>query len=167
MTTLYALADALRLIGDTLEDNGGELTPDLEAAFAAIDGAFEQKVESCIALAAEKERDAEAAQNEARRLEALSKSRFGAAERLREYVKFQMQAANRLKVETPLFKVAVQNASRPSIRWIGEVEALPEAFRRVIPATLKLDADAALAAYKAGTLPEGFEATVSTFLRVR
>ena len=167
MTTLYALADALRLIGDELESNGGELTPELEAALNATEGAFEMKVEACIALAAEKERDAEGAQSEGKRLESLSKSRFGAAERLRQYVKAQMEAAGRLKVETPLFKVAVQSASRPSIRWTWDMEALPEAFVKVIPATSKLDSDAALKAYKEGHLPEGFEVSTSTFLRVR
>ena len=165
--TLYSLADELRRIGDELESNGGELTPELEAALNATEGAFEAKVEACLCLAQEREQAAEAAKAEAARLADLASSRTKAVDRLRLYVKQQMEAAGRLKVETPLFKVAVQNASRPSIRWTWDMEALPEAFVKVIPATSKLDSDAALKAYKEGHLPEGFEVSTSTFLRVR
>ena len=165
--TLYALADALRLIGDELESNGGELTPELEAALNATEGAFEAKVEACLCLAKEREIAALGAKAEAERLVDLALSRNNAADRLRLYVKDQMIAAGRPKIETSLFKVAVQSASRPSIRWTWDMEALPEAFVKVIPATSKLDSDAALKAYKEGHLPEGFEVSTSTFLRVR
>lgn len=162
---LYEVADALVAIGEQLIENGGELTPEIEAELAVLDGAFEQKVERILLYGKNLEASAEAAAAEARRLNSLSSTRANAARRLRDYVKAQMETAGRPKVETDRIVARIQKNSRPSITCAVPLDQLPASLVRV---TTAFSADAAYEQFKTGVpLPAGIEVLHGTHLRVQ
>lgn len=164
--TLHAIGDELQAIAEALVENGGDLTPELAAQLAAIEGAFTSKVERVLLYARNLEATAEAAKQEAVRITALSTSREKAAARLREYVKTEMERADVAKVETPLIVARIQQNSRPSISWTLPIEELDKRFVKI---TYALDGTKAYEAWKANStaLPEGFVVERGTHLRVR
>lgn len=164
--TLYELGDQLQTVADTLVENGGELTPELAEQLAALEGAFEAKVERVLLYAKNLEGTAAAAKLEAARLSDLASGRANAADRLREYVKGEMERAKIDKVETLLIVARIQQNGRPSIRWTLPPDTLPVEFKKT---TVTLDGDAAYKAWKAdpAVLPEGFAVERGTHLRVR
>lgn len=164
--TLHQIGDSLAQIAETLVENGGELTPELEELLAHEVGTFESKVERCLLYVRNLEASAEAAQGEANRLAALATSRGNAAKRLRDYVHDEMVRAKIDKVETGLIVARVTKNSRPSIKWPLPIEALDPRFVRI---TMALDGTKAYEAWKANStsLPEGFVVEQGTHLRVR
>jgi hypothetical protein len=163
-TPLYMIAADLSAIADLLLESGGELTPEIEAQLAALEGAFEAKTERVALVVRNLMALAEAASVEARRLAELARVREAAARRLKEYLKTQMELAGLTKVETPLVVARIQKNGRPSIAWNdSDPESIPADYRRV---TVSLDGEKALAAYKAGTLPDTFTVVVGTHLRL-
>lgn len=162
---LYEISDRLRVVVDELMENGGELTDDLRAELDTWQGAFAEKVERVLLYARNLGVLADAAYEESVRIKQLAESRHRAADRLRDYVLHAMQATRTPKVETPLIIARVTKNSRPSIRWQGEPETIPEAFRRV---RVEVDGSAAYAHWRQHqTLPEGFAVVQSYHLRVR
>lgn len=160
---LYEIADQLQAVAEQLVDNGGELTPELEAQLTALEGAFDTKVERVLLYARNLLATAQAAKGEAARLADLAGTRERAAERLREYVKQQMELADVTKVETSLIVARIQQNSRPSIRWIEG--PLPADFTKVITT---LDGEKAYETWKRdGALPAGFTVERGSHLRVK
>lgn len=161
---LYEITDALQDVGDALIDNGGELTPELEARLNALEGAFEHKAENVALFVRQLEVNGAAAASEAKRLHDLASRREKAADRLRSYLLENMQRAQRVKVETGRVVVRVQRNSRPSIHWQRSVEDLPPEFVRV---KLDVDGEAAYNAWKSEQpLPDGFVVQVGHHLRI-
>lgn len=141
-------ADFLAL-EDLLLESGGEWTPEVEALVAEMEGNLEAKVDGYAALIREWEADAEKWKAEEQRVAAHRKARENAAAALKARLCDAMVTLGREKVETDRFKVAVQRAA-PSVVVLVEPEALPEPFRRVIPATVSADKKALADALKAG-----------------
>jgi hypothetical protein len=164
---LYEIVDSLKAVEDALIESGGEASPELEAALAAADMAFEAKIESCAMMVRNFAAQGDAAREEEKRLAARKTARWKAAERLKDYMLEQMQRLDRRKVEGTLFTVRVQKNGRPSIRWTDPDLPPPLGFQRQIPARVELDADLALAEWRAtGQLPEGFTVDVGFSLRI-
>lgn len=161
---LYELADALDRIGDALIENGGELTPEIEAQLNELDHSFTKKLETVILYMRNVEAAAVAAENEAQRLFDLGKRRRSAAARLKEYAKRCMELANVPRVETDRIIVRIQKNSRPSISCTVPLEQLPEGYVRV---TKTFNAEVAYELHKAGmTLPAGIDVVIGTHLRI-
>lgn len=161
---LYKIADDLNRITDQLEDNGGELTPELEAELAFLSDAFPQKVGRCALVIRNLEAAGEAAKQEADRLKDLASRRLRAAESLKRYVVAQMAKAEMTHVNTPLAVVRVQRNSRPTIKWLHDVRDIPADLARV---TIALDGDKALAwLNEHGSLPAGFDVKTNFHLRI-
>lgn len=161
---LYQVVDELALIGEQLEENGGELTPEIDAQLMALEGAFQQKVERVVLFMRNLDATAAAADGEANRLAEIGKRKRAVAARLKEYLKTQMEFAGIPKVETPLCSVRIQKNSRPSISYAGELDTLPEGFIRI---TRSFDSNVAYALFKAGgEMPVGVVVEVGSHLRV-
>lgn len=191
---LYEISDELQAIGFELVENGGELTPELEEAWEALEGAFEAKVERTIHVYRQLAAQAEAARAEADRLRSLASSREKAADRLKDYLLLQMQRVGVEKLDLDTAKVWRQPNGRPSITYEGDLESVPPAFRAVkvrstkvtgadvdallavleaMPALadrveVEADTQAAYEAWKADAeLPEGFRVERGEHLRIR
>lgn len=162
---LYEIADALVRVGDALIENGGELTPEIEAQLAGLEWALDDKVERTLLYTRNLEATASAADGEAQRLASLATTRRNAASRLKEYVKLEMERAGRDKVETDRIVARIAQNGRPSISWVRPIEDLPDTFVRV---RRELDGTRAYEEWKHGNpLPDGFEVVRGTHLRVR
>jgi len=116
---------------ELLLEAGGELTPEIEAWMAENAWNLDTKVDGYAALIHEWTADAEKWKAEEERCAGHRKARTNAAQRLKDRLCEELVRMDRLKVETPRFKVAVQR-SAPSVEVCAAVELLPEAFRRSV-----------------------------------
>lgn len=161
---LYEIGDQMETIADQLVENGGELTPEIAQQLAALEGAFDRKLERILLYTRNLQLQGEVATVEAQRLQALAATRGTAAKRLRQYVMEQMERADREKVETALICARIQQNSRPSIEWAGAPDALPAEYQRV---SVSMDGAKAYAQWKEnGELPTGFTVVRGRHLRV-
>lgn len=151
---LWELGDELEAIGAEILENGGEVTPELEARLDALSGAWESKVERVALMARANIASGLAADVECCRLEKIKRSHERAAESLKAYLFREMEKVGRPKVETPRARIRIQaNGGAPVIRWVGKLEDLPETFKRV---TVAVDGTAVQEAHKNSALPDGF-----------
>jgi len=166
--TLHELTNEWKLIQESIEAADGELTPEIEARMDAFAQAFPVKVDGYCRLiknlelqAATIAEQAKPFKLEAKRIEARSKSREAAAERLRFRLKEAMQLQGESKIVTDLFTVSVYDIA-PAITWMGET--IPDEFR---VETVAVDATAAAKWYKEnGWLPEGFQVQPKHAMRI-
>lgn len=161
---LYDILHGLRVVEAMIDNAGGEITPETEAALAGLEGSLETKCDNIAALIDEAEADVTANQDRANRFAAKARMAGNKADRLKEWLKGALEAAGRDKVKGERFAVAVQQNSAPSIRWDGEPWTMPEQFTRI---RVEPDGDRIKEAHKAGTLPEGFTVKRGTHLRIR
>lgn len=112
---LYEIASDLDAIGCLLIDNGGDLTPEIEAKLEALDGEFEHKAERIALFARELERLSEGAKREADLMAKLAKGRAAAAERLKFYLLTTLQSLGRQKVETDRCRIRRQRNGQASV----------------------------------------------------
>lgn len=163
---LYEIAAEYRKIAAQLEENGGELSLDAEAALSSIQGELVNKARAITVLIREYTTEANAVGEEADRLKRLATTKANAADSLKGYLLNHLQGIGVDRLDVGIAKLSVQQAARPRIWWAGYegAEFVPPAFARV---KSELDSDKALAAYKSGTLPDGFTVKYSTFLGIR
>lgn len=147
-------ADFLAL-EDLLLESGGEVTPEVEALIAEMEGNLEAKADGYAALIQEWQADAEKWKAEEQRCAGHRKARENAAAALKARLCEAMVTLGREKVETERFKVAVQRAA-PSVELLVEPDVLPEAYQRVIPATVSADKKAIADALKSGEDLSGY-----------
>lgn len=165
---LYELPRHYEEIYETLSQNGGEVTEELELCLAALNDELETKVQNLALLIRQSEARADAIDAEAKRLQALSTVERNTAKRLKEYLHRNLVETKVDQVKTDLCLVWVQN-SPPKVEFLGEdVRDLPVEYTRVIPEERVLDTKAVLAAAKAGEeLPETLAVTQGTHLRMK
>lgn len=162
MLTLYALVGEQIDLANELAETG-ELSPEAEAAIDANAEALEAKAGGYVAIWRTLDSEAEAMEAEARRLSDLARHRRNGAKALKARLVWALDTCGIQRLVTPLGKLAVCNASRPSFAVLGDAAELPTGLQKV---TVALDDRAALEAWKAGTLPAGVRAAVSRYVRV-
>jgi hypothetical protein len=163
---LYDLGLALRNIDDLIEEAGGELTAEVEEALSCLTDGFTEKAERIALLIQERLRRAEAVASEAKRLAALALTSERAADSLKAYLARCLEAAGIDRFDGRLARVSLCQNGRPSIRWAGPAESIPEPFRKTV-VEHRLDGSAALEAHRSGTLPDGFEVVLGKHVRIR
>lgn len=151
MPTLYELSHELAAIMDAVEDNGGELTPELEAELDRVTGPIERKAEWIAKCVIEAESRAEARKAEADRLYKSARIASNAAEASRRYLMRCFAASRTERVETAVGVVAVR-LNPPKVE-IEPGTQLPAQLVRT-KTTVEPDREAIKAAIKAGeTIP--------------
>lgn len=153
-----------REIDADLEEAGGEITPEIQAKLDRLDEEIGHKVDWVGTVVAERNGEALVYDAEIKRLQAKKKAVERSVESLKDYLKLTMETMKLERAEGRLHSVTIQKASRSSIVWTRDFDKLPAAFIRT---KVELDGQAAYDAWRAGTLPEGFEARTSTFPRIR
>jgi hypothetical protein len=146
--TLYEISEAYAGVMLRLEeagDNSGEIPPGLEADMDAIGDALETKVDAVCKYRASLVAHAEAVDAEVKRLTAKRDALTRRADWLKGYLFTAMMATGNKKLETPLFKLAIQRNSQPSVTLAGET--VPEAFKRV-ETIIELDKKKVIDAWK-------------------
>jgi hypothetical protein len=128
---LYEIGAELRTALAELDAADGALEGDLEMRLDMCEVAFAEKVEGCLAIAAERQAEADAMAEAGRKLLARAKVQENSVQRLRDYVEACMRGAGARSVKTRLFTATIQrNPARLVIT--GEV---PEAFTEVVTTT--------------------------------
>lgn len=135
MLKLYDAVDAYQTALDWMEEHedeivaaGGELPEELDAILEQAEGDLEEKVKRVALVIQNLKANANAAKEEADRLATTARSYQRQADALTQYLQYELERAGVPRVETPVVKVRIQRASRPSIRPVGEI---PEEFQRV------------------------------------
>lgn len=161
---LWEISDALQEIGERIAEGGGELTPELEAELDAMEGAFEEKVERIALYIRECEANAIAVAVEEDRLAKLKRHFDAKSVGLKGYLQAYLQRTGRTSLKTSRTRVWMQKNGRPSIRYVGDISALPADYVRI---KREVDTQFAYVEHKAGAkLPEGFVVTEGTHLRI-
>jgi hypothetical protein len=161
-TPLYALTGAYAQLLELAED--GE---DVGAALAEIADAIETKALGIVKVLAQLDANAEAAGAEAERLAARAKAFTNNAEKLREYIKAHMKAANIKSVKTPLFSITLSNG-KPKVVITDVGKLPPELMRHPEPPPAQPDKVAILKLHtETGEIPPGCDIVATTQLRVR
>ena len=130
---LYEITDDLIQIDVLLEESGGDLTPEIEARLEALREEFPRKVENILKLRVEMRAQADAANDEAKRLLAIAESRGNASRRLLEYIERNMRKLGAKRVNTDLFRLAICKNGSVSIRP-KDPACIPDDFKRIPPA---------------------------------
>lgn len=99
---LYEITDALLQVEDLLE--AGE---DVQDTIDALQLSLEDKIEGLAKVIRNFEASAEAKKNEAKRLKEQAEKDQANADRLKDWIKFNLIMLGKKKVETDLFKITV------------------------------------------------------------
>ncbi len=174
--TLYQISDAREILETWLSETEGELTPELEAMLDELNGKADEKIERVALFIRETLANAEAIKTEEVRLNARRKAREKAAESLKEYLHREMDRLGKTKVQGLLATVAIQK-NPPSVtcalddamlRMAKESGSVLGEFVREVPASYRIDRDAAMVAYKmGGQLPPEIVITAGSHVRIR
>ncbi len=160
---LYEIANEYRIIDQSIDVAGGELTPEIEKALTELDATLADKVDGIGVVITESIAKGDAYTDEAERLKGRAKTAYAKAEGLRSYLLRALTHAGKKNASGALFSVSRQLASRPAIRWSAQAP-IPRSFVRIRE---ELDSEKAFDAYKAGGLPDGFTVERKEFVTIR
>lgn len=162
--TLYGLTDEYLSILDLANDP--EADPEsFDAALQAIAGELTEKAISVASVARNLDIFADQIDVATKAMQARARTARGNAERVRDYLLRNMQAAGIEKVESPYFAVAIR--SNPPAVIIDEDADIPPDLCRVIPARTEPDKAKIKAALKAGEMVEGCRLERSERLEIK
>lgn len=146
MTKLYELTGSIKDIENLITD-GDISREDAYDTIHAINMEFDQKAEGIVKVLANYTPDIEAIDSEIRRLTDRKKTMKAKEEWLKDYLRDNMQAADKKKIETELFTITLRAPSK-SVQ-IDNEDAIPDEFVAVKTVTSP-DKKAILAALKDG-----------------
>ena len=110
--TLYHISDEQRRLNAMLEENGGEVTPEIEEALAVNETNFVQKAESYGYAILHYKAVVAAVKAEKDRLDAIKKTAENAIARMEERIVAAMQQFDRPKVEADTLKLSLRRSER-------------------------------------------------------
>lgn len=134
---LYELPTQYRDLLDWMEEHAEELSdsggdhPELIERLERIEADFGDKAERVALLIREQEAEAGAYKAEADRLAARARTLSRNADWLKGYLLHQLRRMGETKVHGKLVNVSRVKNGRPSVRYIGDVEKLPQKWQRV------------------------------------
>lgn len=141
-SAIWHLDGALARVEAALEDNGGELTPEIEATLNSCELTKEQIADNLRILLTQNDHRSAAIAAEIKRLQELKKASTNAAESLKKYLLAFMQRHGITAIETDLCKVSY-NAGRESVSVIDEEALVGAAIKKLsemeLPAWLNVE----------------------------
>lgn len=150
---LYELKDEYHNLLALVED--GQLTQEQIAdTLDSVNHDFEEKVRNCLMMVKHLEGQQATAKAEFERLKALSDSYGNQAEKLKEYVRGNMESLDKDKLDLGIFKVTLKKPSQ-TLGLVDESK-IPETYYKIIPETKQLDKRLLLADLKQSPI-EGVE----------
>lgn len=161
---LYEITERLLRVGAQMVEGNGEMTLEMEQDLAGWQATFEEKATMVALYIRQMELEAAMADEESVRLHNLAKPRNNTAERLKVYLRMQMEAAGYEKIKTTRANIWLQN-NPPSVKCDIEAERLPADLVRM---KLEVDKSKILEHHKAGKpLPQGVEIIQGRSLRIK
>ena len=123
--TLYTITEDQRLINAMLEENGGELTPEIEEAMQITEDNFISKAEAYGATISEYDAQADACAQEIKRLQAYKKTCENVSKRMKERLTDAMHTFNTDKVTAGTFRFSFRKSTAVVIE---NEEMIPDDF---------------------------------------
>lgn len=161
--TLYDIAEEYIRILTDIEASEGEVTPEMEEALAINDQNFAEKCDIYSKVIANYKAEAEACKSEAKRLKERADRAEKGAERMKDYMRYWMQATGRDKVTAGNWKLSLRESVAVEV---SDMEILPEGYIRE-KITREPDKVALKDALKGGAAIPGAELVTRTSLQIK
>lgn len=166
MDSVYALSLKLAELEEVLIENGGELTPEIEAALTATEASLSLRSEKIGKWILNISANEDALTTEINRLSARKKTAQALQDRLKEYLKNALITAGKNKLTFDTFTISVVK-NPPSVD-ITDKEAVPAGFLTIIPQTTMPDKKRIADALKNGDDVNGARLIIDkTSLRIK
>lgn len=149
MYKLYELSDAMNRVAEMIEEG----VEGLEDTLEAIEGTFQDKVESIVKLIRSKKAECAAINIEIDRLQKRANSVSKSADWLLNYIEREMKQANKTEIKSPLFTIKLQMS--PPSTVIEDASLLPAKYQRHVPASSAPDKVAIKEAIQSGVSVPG------------
>jgi hypothetical protein len=142
---LYEITNDMREL-QALAENGELSAEDIADTLEGLEGAFDAKAEAALKVRQSMLGDVAAIDKEISRLVDLKKAPENSAERLSEYIKSNMMALDKDKIDLGVFKLTLKKSSVK----LGSIDEskVPAEFWALIPESFKVDKRALLKAAK-------------------
>lgn len=160
---LYELTDSFKQIAELIDENNPDEA--LEMALQSIEGAIEEKADGIAKLIKSLDYDADIFKAEEKRLADRRKAIENKRDRIKSYIKEQMEKVGKDKIKLPTVTLALQN--NPPAVQIMDDKAIPSKYITIIPEQYVADKKSILEALKAGEEVPGAEMTQGKHLRIR
>lgn len=150
---LYEIADNMREL-QAMADAGELTETDIADTLEGLTGEFNDKAEAALKVRQSMLGEVAAIEREIDRLISLKQAPINSAQRLGDYIKNNMLALNKDKIDLGIFKLTLK---KPSVK-LGAIDEskIPNVFFTVVPESKKLDKRALLKAAKESPM-EGVE----------
>ena len=148
MQSLYALTNEFQQLIDMDAENDADFADALADTLDATSEQLEDKIEATIIVARQLDTEAEAIDNEIKRLSARKKSIERNAQACRDRVLWAMENTGRDKIKRQLFTIT--RTKPPAACAIENAEQVPEQYTKLIPASRQPVKSEILKALKAG-----------------
>lgn len=159
--TLYTITEDQRLLNAMLEENGGELTPEIEEAMQITEDNLVAKAEAYGATISEYDAQAEACAAEIKRLMTYKKTCENVSKRMRERLSDAMHTFNTDKLTAGTFRFSFRKSTAVVVE---NEDMIPEEFFKVETTLKKKELMDAL---KAGELIAGASLETRYSLQMR
>ena len=113
--TLYELTAQMRAIEETLDETGGELTPELEEMWNETGESLAQKVDNYNSLINHLDNYSENLAKEIKRLQALKKTADNSLKRIKAHIMDTMQQFGLTKLDGALCKVTLSSTTATEV----------------------------------------------------
>lgn len=124
---LYELTEDFIKIQDILEENGGEVTEDIEKLLELHEDGFRDKATNYAKFIRQLTLEAELLEKEEKRLYAMRSAKTNLADKLKTNLGEYMKLSNIDKVDLGLFKLSWRKSSAVAI-----IDEVPEIYMRVV-----------------------------------
>lgn len=137
--SVWDITGELEALDELIAAAGGEITPEVEAMLATLEGDLTAKVERIALFARDSQLDADKAAAEKERYEERERTYRNREKRLRALLLAVLEHHGRDKMQTHRATV-VRVKGQTTYRWAGDTyEAIPEGFRKENPRVYTLD----------------------------
>ena len=159
--TLYEITESALVIYENLEENGGELTPEIEEALAINEGEIQSKGIAYIEIIGQTESYVSRVDEEIKRLQSIKKRNVKLTDRLKESLLIAQETFG--DIEIGLTTITTRKSESIEVE---DVNALPKEFK-VVKVSESADKKALKEAIKRREVIEGVKLVSNNNLRIK
>ena len=162
---LYELTEQMAYIEYLLEENGGELTPEIEAEMQETEESLKQKTDGYTAVVRKFTSQSNTIAEEIKRLQALKKTCDNSVKRIKEHLLNCMDTFGIDKLDGELSKIYLRRSKAVEVNeelvFAPYLESIDE-FKATLPANLEVEVKIKKSEVNMDEAPEGFTQVQNT-----